>query len=182
MGNLHAVSKVQSRIFTGVSELAIVIGLTMLLPFVVHMIPSWDDSPIGGKLLPIFYAPLIAAMTRKWHVSVVASIVSPWLNYLIFGAPNLALASMLSLQLVPFCYAAFWAGKTYGARFWIGPAAFLVSKPTVLLLFFIVPSLMPRVNPFQFIHHTTVQAIPGLILLGIISYLTNRVFPPHANA
>lgn len=154
----------------------------MFLPFIVHMIPSWDDSPIGGKLLPIFYAPLIAALTRKWHVSVIASVVSPWLNHLIFGAPNFALAMMLSVQLVPFCWVAYFLSQKFGPHFWTGPAAYLISKPVVLLLFLLLPSVMPKVQPLAFLLHTTQQAIPGIIILGIISYLTNRTFPPGAHA
>lgn len=181
MAHANTAPGVRVGIVTHLTELTLVIGLTMFLPFVVHMIPSWDDSPIGGKLLPIFYAPLIAALTRKWHVSILASVVSPWLNYLIFGSPTLGMASLLSLQLVPFCWFAFYAGHRFGARFWIGPVAFLVSKPVVLLLFWIIPSVLPRVHPLIFIYHTTVQALPGLIILGLISYLSTRVFPPDAH-
>ena len=171
-----------SGVIHGISELAVVIGLTMFLPFVVHLIPSWDDSPIGGKLLPIFYAPLIAALTRKWHVSVIASIVSPWLNYFIFGSPSIGMAALLSLQLVPFCWFAYYFGQKHGSRFWVGPAAFLISKPFVLILFVLIPSILPRVGAFPFVINTTVNAIPGIIILGLLSYLTHRMFPPSAHA
>ena len=182
MANSNTAPATQTWLLSGISELALVIGLTMFLPFVVHMIPSWDDSPIGGKLLPIFYAPLIAALTRKWHVSIVASIVSPWLNHLIFGSPSVALAMLLSVQLVPFCWVAYVFARKFGGQFWVGPAAYLISKPVVLVLFVLLPSLMPRVEPLVFVWRTTQQALPGIVILGIISYLTHRAFPPSAHA
>ena len=58
-------------------DLAVFLGLTLLAPWMVHFIPSWDDSPIGAKLLPIFYAPLIAALTRRGQVAVCVALLAP---------------------------------------------------------------------------------------------------------
>lgn len=171
-----------ARLLSGLSELGIVIGLTMLLPYMVHFIPSWDDSPIGAKLLPIFYAPLVAALTRKMHVSVVASVVSPWLNHLLTGSPALPMAMMLCIQLVPFCLLAFYFGRRFPGQFWIGPVAYLVSRPLVLALFVLFPGAMPPVDPLTFLAATTLQAAPGILILGIISAFTHRMFPPSAHA
>ena len=169
-------------IFQGISELAIVIGLTMFLPIVVHMIPSWDDSPIGGKLLPIFYAPLVAALTRRMHVSLIACVVSPWLNHALTGMPTIPVALMLCIQLLPFAYLAHIFGKRFGPKFWIGPVAYLVSKPAILLVFYLVPDSMPRVNPISHFGVTTLHAIPGVLILGLISHFCTRFSPPNAHA
>lgn len=169
-------------IIQGFSELAVVIGLTMFLPIVIHMIPSWDDSPVGGKLLPIFYAPLVAALTRKMHVSLIACIVSPWLNHLLTGNPTIAVASMLCIQLIPFAYLVYVMGNRFSSKFWIGPAAYLISKPSILLLFYLIPQSMPRVDPLVHFWSTTLNAIPGVIILALISHFCTRIFPPNAHA
>jgi hypothetical protein len=46
------------RVLRLAKETTLVLGMTLFLPFLVHLLPSWDDSPLGAHLLPIFYAPL----------------------------------------------------------------------------------------------------------------------------
>ncbi|MCG8526542.1 MAG: hypothetical protein MI748_09200 [Opitutales bacterium] len=169
-------------ILRSLSEAGIVVALMFLLPYVIHLIPSWDDSPIGGKLLPIFYAPLIAAMTRKIQISIIASVVSPWINHFITGSPPLPIAAMLCIQLVPFSAIAFVLAKRFPHQFWVGPVAYLASKPFILLLFFLLPNWMPPVDPINHLLGTTINAIPGIIILAILSFLSHRTFPPSSHA
>ncbi len=170
----------KSDFLQGISEIGIVIGLTMLLPFLVHFIPSWDDSPIGGKLLPIFYAPLIAAITRKLHVSLIASLLSPWINYLIFGAPALPIAWMLFAQLMPFAFIAYWMHRKLGSNYFNGVVAYLVSKPLIALLFFALPQTMGNMNLQYHLIQATLHAWPGLIIIALISRFAERLFHPPA--
>ncbi len=44
-------------------EAAFLLGLSLFLPFLIHLLPSYDDAAWGPRLLPIFYAPLLAALT-----------------------------------------------------------------------------------------------------------------------
>ena len=78
-----------------ISWIALFLALALLAPSLVHFIPSWDDSPIGAKLLPIFYAPLIAALTRKSHVSIVVAVMAPWLNHVLIGMPSMFMAVII---------------------------------------------------------------------------------------
>jgi len=167
---------------SGFSDVVIAVGLTMFLPMAIHMIPSWDDSPIGGKLIPIFYAPLIAALTRRIHVSVIASVVSPWLNYLIFGQPSLFLAMAFSLQLIPFCWVVYLFSVRYDCRFLMGPLAYLVCKPIVLIVFLLFPRIAPEANAISYLFISTWNSAPGVIILGIIGYCVDAIFPPDLTA
>lgn len=182
MSDQSLISIPKSKTWVDFSEIAIAIGLTLFLPYVIHMIPSWDDSPIGAKLLPIFYAPLIAALTRRLHVSLIACAVSPWINYLIIGRPSLAIAAMLCIQLIPFAYIAFKFGNRFSNKFWIGPIAYLVSKPVILVLFYTIPESMPPVQPLVYTLQTTINAIPGVLILGLLGMLSNRFHPPASHA
>lgn len=182
MNHQSSISVAPVKVFKGISELGVVIALTMFLPTVVHMFPSWDDSPIGAKLLPIFYAPLIAALTRRLHVSLIACLLSPWINYLLFGRPSLGVAAMLCIQLVPFAYLVYRLGQRFKRWYWIGPVAYLVSKPIILLLFYTIPNMMPPVDPIGYTIQTTSNAIPGVFILGLLGHFSNRFFPPSANA
>ena len=113
-------------------DLAVFLGLTLLAPWVVHMIPSWDDSPIGAKMLPIFYAPLIAALTGRGQVSVIVALLAPWVNHLLFGMPPRPIAILLNIELVVFSIVAASMASRWSGQAWLGPVAYLATKPIVL--------------------------------------------------
>ena len=141
-------------------DLAVFLGLTLLAPWVVHMIPSWDDSPIGAKLLPIFYAPLIAALTGRGQVAVTVALLAPWVNHLLFGMPPRPIAMLQA---------------------WLGPVAYLATKPIVFVALLSFPGLMPSLSAAAFTVSSTVQAWPGLVVLALLSLFVNKLFPPHAS-
>ncbi|MDH3709392.1 MAG: hypothetical protein OER04_05870 [Cyclobacteriaceae bacterium] len=78
------------------------VAVSFLLPFLMHFIPPVNGLPIGVKLLPIFYAPFIAAYLYRYHVSLLAAISAPALNYLVTGFPQGDMLLTLSLELVLF--------------------------------------------------------------------------------
>lgn len=160
------------------SEVATLVGLTALLPFLLHLIPSWDDSPIGGKLIPLFYAPLVAAMHGRVRVSLCLSLAMPWVNHLLFGMPPLERAVLLCVEVVTFTgVVAFLAHKGQRAA-WVGPLAFLACKPCAALVILILPSVYAPMAPMGYMQATILNAWPGMLLLAGLSYLAGRT-PSH---
>jgi hypothetical protein len=54
-------------------------------------------------MLPIFYAPLIAALTGRGQVSIiVAPCWAPWVNHLLVGMPARPIAILLTIELAGF--------------------------------------------------------------------------------
>ena len=162
-------------------DLAVFLGLTLLAPWVVHMIPSWDDSPIGAKLLPIFYAPLIAALTGRGQVAVTVALLAPWVNHLLFGMPPRPIAMLLNIELVVFSIVAASMASRWAGQAWLGPVAYLATKPIVFVALLSFPGLMPSLSAAAFTVSSTVQAWPGSVVLALLSLFVNKLFPPHAS-
>lgn len=163
-------------------DLAVFLGLAMLSPWVVHFIPSWDDSPIGAKLLPIFYAPLIAALTGRGQVAVVVAFLAPWINHLIMGMPARPIAILLTIELAGFSIVATLLAARWSGQAWLGPVAYLAAKPLSFVTLLIFPGILPPLSAAAYTASSTVNAWPGLAVLALLSYFVTKLFPPHASA
>src|SRR5687767_7770331 len=81
----------------------VTLGLMWLIPVLVHLIPPFGDgTPLGVRLLPIFYAPLLAVFLFHPVVAVLASLAMPFINYLLTGMPPFNIAILLTVELVVF--------------------------------------------------------------------------------
>ena len=156
------------------------LALAFLAPYVVHFIPSWDDSPIGAKLLPIFYAPLIAALTRKAHVSIVVALMAPWLNHVLIGMPSVPMAIILTVELLIFSVVAERLARKHRGRAWLGPVGYLLAKPVSLLVLLAVPGFLDGTPSVMQFARGVVNAWPGLGILALLSYYVPKRFPPSA--
>ena len=163
-------------------DLAVFLGLTLLAPWVVHAIPSWDDSPTGAKLLPIFYAPLIAALTGRGQVAVSVALLAPWVNHLLFGMPPRPIAILLTVELLIFSIASASMASRWAGQAWLGPVAYLATKPIIFVTLLLFPGLMPSLSAAAFTASSTVQAWPGLVVLAGLSLFVTKLYPPHASA
>lgn len=153
------------------------LALAFLAPYVVHFIPSWDDSPIGAKLLPIFYAPLIAALTRKAHVSITVALMAPWLNHVLIGMPSVGMAIIMTVELLIFSAVVERLARKYKGQAWLGPLGYLLAKPVSLCILFLVPGFLHSTPSVMQVVHSIVNAWPGLAILALLSYYVPKTFP-----
>lgn len=65
----------------------------LVLPQLAHLIPNW-----GPMLLPIYFFTLIAAYKFGWKTGLMTAVLSPVLNYLIFGMPLLAMLPVILIK------------------------------------------------------------------------------------
>lgn len=169
------------RVLRLAKETTLVLGMTLFLPFLVHLLPSWDDSPLGAHLLPIFYAPLAALMMGRMGIALGVSLAAPWINHLLTGMPPVPMAMMLCLQLVVFLLVVQWLHQRRFPAFGLGPLGYM----TALLLSCATGSLLGALGVFfplqlaGFFGHL-LASIPGLLLLALIGYWFSR--QPHAPA
>ena len=173
---------VRPRLFERL-EISWIVGflaLAFLAPYIVHFIPSWDDSPIGAKLLPIFYAPLIAALTRKAHVSIVVALMAPWLNHVLIGMPSVPMAIIMTVELLIFSMVVERLARRHKGRAWLGPVSYLLAKPVSLLILMMVPGFLSGTPSVSQFFNSVVNAWPGLGILALLSYYVPKKFPPSA--
>jgi len=164
-----------------VKEGTLVLSLTMMLPFLIHLLPSWDDSPIGSHLLPIFYAPLGALLLGRFGIAVSVSFLAPWLNHFLVGQPGATMAMILCLQLVVFCLAALLLLKARFPDYLIGPAAYGAAL-LLTCLYGNLLSLSGGFFPFTLMRFPMLllNAAPGLLILAGIGFWLSRHRPTAA--
>jgi hypothetical protein len=68
-------------------ELGILLCLSVMFPFMIHIIPVPGDSQQGPRLLPMFYAPLLAALWGRARSGLVLALAAPWLNWALTSHP-----------------------------------------------------------------------------------------------
>ncbi|MFH1046276.1 MAG: hypothetical protein V1727_04850 [Candidatus Omnitrophota bacterium] len=85
-----------------VKETLLVLAFSIITPFFIHLIPSNDTLPLGARLLPMFYAPVVAVVLLKPYTPFAISLLSPVLNYVITGHPVLEKVFPLSAELLIF--------------------------------------------------------------------------------
>ena len=154
-----------------VRETVVVLIITVLLPFLVHLIPYTGMTPLGATLLPIFYAPLVAILLFRWHVGFIAGILAPFIHFLITGLPAWPMVLILSVDLALFL-GMVWAFRKTRILKWIGaPIAYLLAKGASSFLVVLLPISL---TTSEFWISSVSVALPGLLILLIINILVLR--------
>lgn len=149
----------------------LILLISVLLPFVIHLIPSTGPTPIGAKLLPIFIAPFIAVLFFRFPVALMIAAVSPLVNALLYGKPDPAFTLRLTLELMTFVSIAFYLKDWVGMRWVNAPLSLILSKLIIAAVLFVIP--------FGFDYGHTLAQFPvmistaavGILILGLINIL-----------
>ncbi|MDJ0834504.1 MAG: hypothetical protein QNJ69_13350 [Gammaproteobacteria bacterium] len=151
----------------------IILAATMLLPVLFHLIPPVSDVPMGARLLPLFYAPLIAVLLFRPHVGLIAAALAPMLNYLLTGRPEFGLVTLLSGELLTFSLIMLLALKLRLPAWLMVPVALLLAKTASFLLLHAMPHLS-ALPPVVYWQVTLANAIPGMLVLMAIAWTVTR--------
>lgn len=145
----------------------VTLGLMWLFPFFVHLLDV-NGSQLGAKLLPIYYAPLLAAWFFHPSVAILCSLLMPFLNHTFTGMPNFETAIMLTIELVIFSLLILLLKKwRYLPIFML--LAVLLGKLGSSLLLFIFPII--SIAPFTYFSTSVTTAVPGLIIILVINII-----------
>ncbi len=147
-----------------------VVGLA-LLPFLVHFLPLSNDTPLGARLLPIFYAPLLAALYWRIGIAVSLAALVPWISHMLMGHPEPGMAGLLMVELLLFVLWILVLASWLGPRWWMGPAAYLLTKPLSGILLILLRELLVPIAYMDHLTGAVTRSWPGLIALAIIGML-----------
>ncbi|MCP4295349.1 MAG: hypothetical protein GY786_07060 [Proteobacteria bacterium] len=153
-----------------IHETLLVILATMGLPVLVHLLPTFNSTPLGAILLPMFIAPLIASLLYKPHVSLLAAFSVPLLSFSLTSRPESGIFLLMFLELLIFTILSLQLNRRR-----INPLghvfiAFLAAK-----LFSLIWILYLPFNPYQgdgqtYFSSSMINGIPGVLIMAGITY------------
>ncbi|MEQ9439389.1 MAG: hypothetical protein RIG62_10085 [Cyclobacteriaceae bacterium] len=144
-----------------------------VLPFLIHLIPPIQGTPVGAILLPMFYIPFIAVVFFGLPVGVIVAALAPMINFLITGNPQWQIVAVLSFELIVFALIAHQLLRRKGMAWLAAPLAYMLTKIVSSVLLIVIP-LVGNVEPIQFFMNSVSNAWPGLLALGVINFVVLR--------
>lgn len=149
-----------------IKETIFLLSGSIILQFVVHLIPSVNNIPAGAYLLAMFYAPLLAAMYFKRHVSIVVGALTPLANYLLTGLPLPQVAAMLTVELLVFAAVVSLLLQNNTLKKASAALSFLCAKSVSFIIF----SWLGEFYATSFLQ-SLLYALPGISLLAAVNIL-----------
>ena len=149
-----------------------------MFPFLVHVIPVPQDSRLGVRLLPMFYAPLIAALVGRTGTAAAVALLAPWLNWALTGHPAPVGASTMSLQLLVFVAGVRLLLARAGPRWYLAAPAYLSCKAAPRWRPPPFPRLIDGRDALAWAGASIVTGLPGLFILVGINWAVLRFYPP----
>jgi hypothetical protein len=102
MNNLNTVAAEPVTKKLQIIEITALVAATVFVQFIVHLIPSENQVPVGAILLPMFYIPLIALIFYKFHTALFVAAIGPVLNYFLTGSPKPEILPLVTFELLVF--------------------------------------------------------------------------------
>lgn len=148
------------------SVTAATVALTFALPLLFHLF-SEPGIPLGARLLPIFYAPLLAALLFPPVVALSASLIAPFLNHALTGNPPLPMAVQLSAELLVFTGVVLSLRRRWPQLPVTAPLAYLVARAVVF--FAPQPAAVLSGGAWGVLLTSLWVALPGLAVLLLLN-------------
>lgn len=158
-------------------ELGVLLCLSVLFPFMIHLLPFPEDSRLGPRLLPMFYAPLLAALVGRMRSALVVALLAPWLNWALTTHPPPPLSLLMTIELLGFVGMLRWLLARLGPRWFLAAPAFLAGKAGSVLLGTLWPELIRGGNAFNWGLQAIATGLPGIAILVLINWLVVRHYP-----
>jgi hypothetical protein len=151
----------------------VAVTASVAFPFLVHLLPPVQGTPMGAIILAMFYAPFIAVLLSKYHVGLIVAMVAPLLNALITGHPNWAVVPVLTLELTVFVSFVYLLNKYSKINWFSAPLAYLAAKTISATVIAIFPFVL-GVHPVDFWVNAVSTGLVGIVILTIINILVIR--------
>jgi len=164
----------QKRVRVAAATLLTVIA-ALLLPLLVHLLPASGGVPLGARLLPIFYAPLLASVFFGPVASLAASALVPLANLALTGRPPLPVATQLSAELLIFTAVVLGLGRRWPRFAFAAPLAYVVARSVTFLA--LTPASVTTGGAWAALFASLGTALPGIVVLALLNVVAVRLRP-----
>ena len=159
-------------------ELGILLCLSVMFPFMIHIIPVPGDAQLGPRLLPMFYAPLLAVIWGRDRSALVLALAAPWLNWALTSHPTPLIAVVTVVELLGFVLVFRFLVAEVGARWFLAAPAYFSGKIAAVAVVTIFPALIGGGAALAWAAQGVVIGAPGIAILVLINWLVLRYYPP----
>ena len=159
-------------------ELGIVLALSLMFPFLIHVLPVPETSRLGARLLPMFYAPLLAALWGRMATAWLCALLAPGLNWALTGHPAPPATYAMMIQLLVFVVAVRGLPLRAGLRWFMAIPAYLAGMVTTMLAALVFPAMIGGRPPVDWAVQSVIRSLPGVGVLVLITCLVLRFYPP----
>lgn len=149
-----------------VTAALLTVAAALLLPLFFHLLPASDGPPLGARLLPIFYAPLLAAVFFHPAVALTAALSAPALNHLLTGRPTPDMAMFLTLELLLFVGVVLLAKGRMPRLPVVAPVAYVLAH-------LVAGTVLGR--PWEMSLASLTMALPGMGVLFVLNVLVDLI-------
>ena len=161
-------------------ELGILLCLSVGFPFMIHTISVPENAQLGLRLLPMFYAPLLAALWGRMQSAVTVALLAPWLNWALTSHPSPLSAIGMTVQLLGFVFTLRILLSSLGARWLLAAPAYLSGMAASALASVVFPTLIGGQGTLTWVAKSMAMGLPGIAILILINWLALRYYPPSA--
>ncbi|MDI1248378.1 MAG: hypothetical protein PSV13_05790 [Lacunisphaera sp.] len=159
-------------------ELGVVLALSLMFPFLIHVLPVPETSRLGARLLPMFYAPLLAALWGRMATAWLCALLAPGLNWALTGHPAPPGTYAMMIQLLAFVVVVRALLVRAGVRWFVAIPAYLAGLVATLLVALVFPALIGGRPPVGWALNSAMMSLPGVAILVLITCLVLRFYPP----
>ncbi|MBI2496459.1 MAG: hypothetical protein HYV75_00465 [Opitutae bacterium] len=159
-------------------ELGVLLALSVMFPFLIHVLPVPETSRLGARLLPMFYAPLLAALWGRVATAWLVALIAPWLNWALTRHPAPAGAVVMTIELLVFVMVVRLLLTRTGVRWFLAIPAYLAGMGAALAAAAVVPPLIGGRPPVAWVQQSVVMNLPGVAVLVLITCAVLRFYPP----
>lgn len=161
-------------------ELGILLSLSVMFPFMIHVIPVPENAQLGPRLLPMFYAPLLATLWGRPRSALVVALLAPWLNWALISHPSPPGAIVMMVQLLGFVYVLRTLLTGMGAHWFLAAPAYFSGLAASVLATGIFPALIGGRAALAWAAQSVAIGLPGIAILLLLNWLALRHYPPGA--
>ena len=158
-----------------IKETILLLSLSVVFPFLIHLVPELNGVPMGAILLAMFFAPLIAARFFKFHVGLSIAFLSPLINFMITGNPKAILLPVMILQLITFVISLKLLDKIRSARPVSSLFSYIFSVFVSAIFILSIPGILPDSAPKLFLITSLLNALPGIALLVAVDFVIRKL-------
>ena len=161
-------------------ELGILLSLSVMFPFMIHVLPVPETAKLGARLLPMFYAPLLATLWGRARSALAVALLAPWLNWALTSHPSPPGAIVMLIQLLAFVFTLRGLLAGLGMRWFHAAAAYFAGVAAAVLLVAAFPALIGGHPALAWAAQGVEVGLPGIAILVLINWLALHYYPPGA--